>query len=120
MSVPDVAGRDLDRPDRVTPYEGRRYTDTADYLHFVRRVLRGLSQRVGTADLEALRAMTALRDELEGCILDAVSGLRHDSDLPASWEDIGEAMGITRQAAQRRYGKVGGIRRPGGQPAGWR
>ncbi len=113
-TVPDVAGRD------VAPYDSKRYAEPADYLTFVRRVLRGAGQRVGSADIEALREMAALRDELEGCIFAAVAGLRNDPDLPASWEDIGKALGVTRQQAQRRYGAVGGIRQPGGQPGNWR
>lgn len=102
------------------PFADKHYSDTADYLVFVRRVLRGLSERVGSADLEALRAMVELRDDLEGCIAEAVKGLRHDADLPASWADIGEALGVGREAAYKRYGRVGGIRRPGGQPGVWR
>ena len=34
--------------------------------------------------------------------------------------EIGEALGITRQAAQKRYGDVGGTRTAGGQKGGWR
>jgi hypothetical protein len=104
----------------LKPYDAKRYTEMGEYLIFVRRVLRGLAKRVGSADLNALREMAALRDELEGCMLDAVAGLRHDEAAPASWWEIGQALGITRQAAQRRYGSVGGIRRVGGQPGGWR
>ncbi len=104
----------------VTPYEGRRYVETGEYLVFVRRVLRGMSERVGSADIVALRGMVELRDELERSIEGAIRGLRHDPDLPASWDAIGQALGVTRQAAQQRYGTVGGARRPGGQPGNWR
>lgn len=113
-TIPDVSGRD------ITPYIGKRYTETGEYLIFVRRVLRGLSHRVGSADLEALREMVALRNDLEASITEAVAGLRNDPVAPASWGEIGQALDITRQAAQQRYGAVGGRRRPGGQPADWR
>lgn len=104
----------------VNPYDGVRYADMTDYLTFVRRVIAGLANRVGEADLEALGAMAQLRDELDGAMLGAISGLRHDDDSPASWTDIGTALGVTRQAAQKRYGMVGGRRSVGGQRSDWR
>lgn len=106
--------------DVVAGYDAKRYTDIADYLVFVRRVLKGMAGRVAEADLEALAQMVQLRDELEGSILEAIKGLRWDDQMPASWQDIGEACGTTRQAAQRRYGAVGGARRAGGQRSDWR
>jgi hypothetical protein len=99
----------------LTPDRPRRVVETTDYLAFVRRILRALSRRVGNADLDALSEMAALQDELDGHVIDAVARLRHDV-YPASWADIGRAFGISRQAAQERFGKVGGTRRPGGQP----
>ena len=38
----------------------------------------------------------------------------------ASWAEIGEKTGMTRQAAQQRWGALGGARRPGGQPSNLR
>jgi hypothetical protein len=104
----------------VAPYRAERYTTMAEYLAFVRRVIGGLGERVGEADLEALAEMTKLRDLMDGAMLAAVAGLRHDEAAPASWGEIGEALGVTRQAAQKRYGAVGGARKPGGQRSDWR
>jgi hypothetical protein len=105
---------------RVTPRHPKRAVGTVEYFAFVKRVLRALSRRVGDADLVALGEMAALRDELEGHIVDAVARLRHDPVLPASWADIGAALKVSRQYAARRYGKGGGARRPGGQRGDWR
>lgn len=104
----------------VNPYAGNRYQTMEEYLPFVRRVIAGLATRVGDADVDALAEMVKLRADLDGAISAAVAGLRHDEAAPASWAELGEALGITRQAAQKRYGEVGGIRTAGGQRSEWR
>jgi hypothetical protein len=83
----------------------------------LRRLLRAYVRRGadGDGDLAVLEDMTALVHELEGYRIDLIAELRH-STRPASWREIGEALGISRQSAQRKYGKVGGARRVGGQP----
>ena len=45
--------------------------------------------------------MTALADDLDTAIRDAITGLRGRG---YSWADIGTRLGITRQAAQQRWG----------------
>jgi hypothetical protein len=40
-------------------------------------------------------------------------------EVPASWAQIGDKLGTTRQAAQQRFGGDG-ARRPGGQQGCWR
>jgi hypothetical protein len=92
--------------------------DNATYGEMFPRLLRAYVRRIGDGDgdLAALAELAALRDELEAHLVDAVAVLRH-STRPASWTEIGMALGTTPQAAQQRYGKVGGARRPGGQPA---
>lgn len=104
----------------LKPYEGERYTDMDKYLEFVRRVIKGAGNRVGESDVTWLAELVSLRAELDDAIMTAVSGLRHDEAAPASWTEIGEALGITRQSAQARYGAVGGARGAGGQKAEWR
>ena len=91
-------------------------TETSDLLAALRRILRALSRRFEDGDIEQLTALVELRDDVERTITEAVHGLRHDPELPASWADLGRALGVTRQAAQKRYGHVGGSRRRGGQP----
>lgn len=96
-------------PKRVTPID--------ELFLAARRILGALGRRFEDGDCTQLRELVEVRSMVETTITEAVRGLRHDPDLPASWADIGEALGVTAQAAQKRYGHVGGARRPGGQPA---
>ncbi len=95
----------LHRPDsvngRLTPNRARRPVGNDEYASFTRRVLRAYARRVATGDIDALAAMTDLSDEIDTAIRQAVTGLR---SFGYSWADIGTRLGITRQAAQQRWG----------------
>jgi len=111
--VPDVPGTsDAPHPRR----RRHREVETPAYVAFARRILRALSRRVG-ADLDGLRDLVALRDEVDGTIADAVARLRNDPDIPASWGEIAEVLGQPRSTVSSRYSKAGGARQPGGQPS---
>ena len=71
---------------------------------FVRRVLRRLGERVADADPEDLASLVALRDDLERAIQAAVQGQREQHGT--SWTEIGRALGVKRQSAQERYGRI--------------
>jgi hypothetical protein len=58
-------------------------------------------RRVGDGDVEALILMTSLADEIDAAMAEAVKGLRAGG---YSWAEIGSRLGITRQAAQQRWG----------------
>jgi hypothetical protein len=85
----------------VTPKRRRRQVENDEYGAFVRRVLRAYARRVGDGDVEALILMTSLADQIDAAIAEAVKGLRA---CGYSWADIGSRLGITRQAAQQRWG----------------
>ena len=74
-----------------------------EYAAFARRVLRAYARRVATGDIDALTAMTDLSAEIDAAIGQAVTGLR---GVGYSWTDIGTRLGITRQAAQQRWGSL--------------
>lgn len=76
-------------------------TEADKFGAFVRRVVRAYGRRVSDRDIEALTGLVQLRDEVDRAIVDAVRGLHGN---PYSWTDIGRALGITRQAAQMRFG----------------
>ena len=72
-----------------------------EYAAFARRVLRAYARRIAAGDVEALTLMTGLADEIDTAISQAVTGLR---GFGYSWAEIGSRLGVTRQAAQQRWG----------------
>ena len=95
-----------DSPDTVknplTPNRPGRVVENDEYAAFARRILRAYSRRVADGDVEALTLMTDLADEIDTAIGQAVTGLRA---FGYSWAEIGSRLGITRQAAQQRWGR---------------
>ena len=87
----------------LTPNRAGRVVENGEYAAFARRVLRAYARRVATGDVEALIAMTGLAAEIDTAISQAVSGLR---EFGYSWAEIGSRLGITRQAAQQRWGRA--------------
>jgi hypothetical protein len=85
----------------LTPKRPRREVENDECAAFVRRVLRAYARRVGDGDVEALVLMANLADEIDTAIAEAVKGLR---GCGYSWAEIGARLGITRQAAQQRWG----------------
>jgi hypothetical protein len=86
----------------LTSKRVRRLVENDDYAAFARRILRAYARRVADGDVEALIAMTSLAAEVDIAIGQAVTGLRQ---FGYSWADIGSRLGITRQAAQQRWGR---------------
>ena len=87
----------------LTSNRARRLVENDEYAAFARRVLRAYSRRVADGDVEALTLMTDLADEIDTAIGQAVTGLRA---FGYSWAEIGSRLGITRQAAQQRWGRT--------------
>jgi hypothetical protein len=75
-----------------------------EYAAFVRRVLRGYARRVARGDIDAIADMAAIAGELDGVMRQAVGGLR---GAGYSWAEIAARLGVTRQAAQQRWGGSG-------------
>jgi hypothetical protein len=95
------------RPDTVkttlTPKRRRRLVENDDYAAFARRILRAYARRIADGDVEALTLMLGLSAEIDSAISEAVTGLR---EFGYSWAEIGARLGITRQAAQQRWGRA--------------
>jgi hypothetical protein len=85
----------------LTLKRARRRVENDEYAAFARRVIAAYARRVANGDVEALTAMTGLAADLDAAIAQAVTGLRTTG---YSWAEIGSRLGITRQAAQQRWG----------------
>ena len=85
----------------LTPKRPRRQVENDEYSAFIRRIPRAYARSVGDGDVEALALMAGLADEIDTAIAEAVKGLRARG---YSWAEIGSRLGITRQAAQQRWG----------------
>ncbi len=79
----------------------RRVVENDQFDAFTRRILRAYARRVAYGDVEALTLMLGLSAEIDDAIGQAVTGLRA---FGYSWAEIGSRLGITRQAAQQRWG----------------
>jgi len=85
----------------LTAKRPRRPVENDEYAAFARRVLRSYSRRIAAGDIDALEDMRDLAAEVETAMSQAVTGLR---ERGYSWAEIGTRLGITRQAAQQRWG----------------
>ena len=85
----------------LTPGRRRRVTENDEYAAFARRVLRAWARRVAAGDIDAITDMAAAVGELEDAMRQGVAGLR---DKGYSWAEIAARLGVTRQAAQQRWG----------------
>jgi hypothetical protein len=64
--------------------------------------VRAYARRVAGGDIDALADMTGLATELDEAIAQAVIGLR---ETGYSWTEIAARIGVSRQAAQQRWGR---------------
>ncbi|WFE46359.1 hypothetical protein [Verrucosispora sp. WMMD1129] len=86
---------------RVPAQKRRDVVENDEFAAFARRIIRAHGRRVATGDVEALRDLTALSAVIDQAITEAVIGLRA---FGYSWAEIGSRLGISRQAAQQRWG----------------
>ena len=99
--TPAPFGHPSDVNHSLTAKRRRRVVENDEYALFLRRVIHAYSRRVASGDIEAISYMTHLAADLDTAIGHAVTGLRA---CGYSWADIGLRLGITRQAAQQRWG----------------
>lgn len=85
----------------LTPRPRRDVVENDQYAAFAHRVVRAYARRVGAGDVEALAPMLDLSRSLDQAISTAVLGLR---EFGYSWAEIANRLGVTRQAAQQRWG----------------
>src|SRR5258708_38800263 len=85
----------------LTRKRDKRTVENDDFAAFARRILRAYARRIAAGDVEALRSLTNLSSDVDTLTRTAVKGLR---DFGYSWADIAGRLGVTRQAAQQRWG----------------
>ena len=81
----------------------RARVENDDYAAFARRIITAHGRRLAAGDVERLNGLVTLADELNRATATAVAGLRR---VGYSWTDIANRLGITRQAAQQRWGST--------------
>ena len=81
----------------------KRHTENTQFDAFVRRILRAYARRVAAGDVEALASLSQLSSEVDAVTRLAVAGLRK-TPYSYSWSEIAARLGVTKQAAQMRYG----------------
>lgn len=84
----------------LTRKRSKRVVENDAYGAFLRRILKAYARRVASGDIEALRGLVLLPSEVDAITRTAVRGLR---DFGYSWAEIGDRLGVSRQAAQMRY-----------------
>jgi hypothetical protein len=87
----------------LTRKRAKRVVEADEFDAFARRILRAYARRVATGDIEALRSLAALSAEIDAVTRLAVTGLKSGPHR-YSWAEIADRLGVSRQAAQMRYG----------------
>lgn len=95
----DTGGREV-----IGRGHSRGVPETTEFGKMVARMMRAWGKRVADADEVDLAQMLKARDEFDRSIVLAVYGMR--TKWGRSWAYIAEGAGITRQAAQQRWGKA--------------
>jgi hypothetical protein len=83
---------------------GGPVVENGAYSAFLRRAIRAAGRRVAGGDVEGLADLLSLAGELDRAIDTAVRGLR---ETGFSWGEIASRVGVSRQAAQQRWGCTG-------------
>ena len=88
-------------PAALRPRRPARKKSDAEFAGFVRRTIRAHAARVAAGEIEHLASLAAARDAVEEGLRLAIAGQRQQGK---SWTKIGDVLGISKQAAQQRYG----------------
>lgn len=84
----------------------KQYREAPEMGAMLRRMVKAMGRRAGEGDLECLVELRQLKADIDQAIA-AGARAAHDGPAAFSWTDIGDAVGITRQAARQLYGGPG-------------
>ena len=76
--------------------------ETPDYVAMLCRMVRAAGRRIADGDPEDLALLLQVQAELDAAITAGVLGMR--ANTGRSWAEIGRALGVTKQAAAKRWG----------------
>lgn len=79
----------------------QRWVEDREYGEMLGRMVDAYGRRLNQADAGDLPQLAALRDKIDAVLVEAVASMR---ERGVTWGEIGEAFGMTRQAAQQRWG----------------
>jgi hypothetical protein len=85
----------------LTPKRARPVIEYDAYAAFAHHILTAYARRIAGGDIESLPLLTALTADIDTAIGQAITGLH---TFGYSWADIATRLGVTRQAAQQRWG----------------
>lgn len=77
--------------------------ETPEYAAMLERMIKAYGRRVGDGDPVDLTRMAEVVEALEAATRVAVEGLRAAG---FSWREVGESLGMSKQAAQQRFGRL--------------
>lgn len=80
----------------------KRQIETYEWLDMLSRMIRAAGKRVGAADEHELAKLVDIQREFEAAVQTAV-----DAQIASgrSWSYIGNVLGISKQAAFKRFGR---------------
>lgn len=81
----------------------KREREAPEMGAMLRRMIRAMSRRAVNGELEALGVLRELRWQIDAAIAEGAQGA-HEA-FGFTWTEIGNELGITRQAARQMYGK---------------
>lgn len=82
----------------------KKVMENLDRYKWIRRAIIRYGEKVGDGDPEDLTDMLKLRAELDTAIGQAVRAQRET--WGTSWASIGDAAGMTKQAAHQKWGRA--------------
>lgn len=99
--------------------DSEKSTGTQQYAAFMKRLARSYGRKAvaGELDTTALEQLVEVRAMVDEQIGEVVHALRTERGGAYSWQQIGDALGMTRAAAYKKYGPSDNeARKQGGQP----
>lgn len=83
------------------PKRDKKTVDNESFAKFVLSMTKRLGQRVAEADTAQLPYLQAVAAQADAALCHAVTELRANG---YTWGEVGRDLGMTRQAAQQRFG----------------